>query len=99
MSWEDIENTSIESWKEKFKIQARSNSFSHLNFKQGSKSQAYSQLKMSIFLRPNQCIGINDKRKCQISRKIQCHMVENVKANFKHDFLPNLTCNSCGDSK
>ena len=31
--------------------------------------------------------------------KIQTHMVEGIKCNFKEQYLPNLTCNSCNLSE
>ena len=51
---------------------------------------------MSSFLCPNEYLTIESAK---FVAKIQCHMVETIKSNFKQEYLPNLICNSCGRSE
>ena len=48
---------------------------------------------MSSFLCPNEHLKIDNAK---FVAKIQCHMVETIKANFKQEYLPNFICKSCG---
>ena len=93
MTKDEIENTSISAWKEKVKTQTHIHALLYLNSNLGSKSQEHKELKISSFLCPNEYLTIDTAK---YIAKIQCHMVETVKANFKQEYLPNLICNSCG---
>jgi hypothetical protein len=96
MSMDEIENTAIAAWKEKVKTQTQINALSYLNSNLGSKSQAHTELKMSSFLCPNEYLTLDTAK---FIAKVQCHMVENIKSNFKQEYLPNLICNSCGKNE
>ena len=47
---------------------------------------------MSKYLCPNDYMSLNTSK---FVAKTQCHMIETVKTNFKHEYEPNLLCNSC----
>ena len=96
ISLNEIQNTPISQWKEKIKIQSIKNSLSFLNSKLGSKSQSYSELKMSKYLCPNEHFSIETAK---FIAKAQCHMIETIKMNFKHEYEPNFICNSCRNSE
>ena len=93
LSMDEIENTSSALWKEKIKAQTHINALYYLNSNLGSKSRVYTHLKMSNFLCPNEFSTIESAK---FIAKIQSHMIETVKTNFKQEYLPNLICNSCG---
>ena len=74
-------------------FKAGNKKFTHIfNSKVGTKSQPYMELKMSKYLCPNDYMSLNTSK---FVAKTQCHMIETVKTNFKHEFEPNLLCNSC----
>ena len=50
MSISEIQSTSISKWMETIKMQATKNTLIHLNSNIGSKTQSYTELKMSNFL-------------------------------------------------
>ena len=89
---DEIEKTLSEAWKKKVKTQTQINALSYLNSNLGSKSQAHTELEMSSSLCPNEHQTIETAK---FVAKIQFFMVENIKANFKQEYLPNLICNSC----
>ena len=88
----EIQNISISQWKEKVKVAATKSSLSYLNSKVGSKSRAYNELNMAKYLCPNDHTSIETAK---FKAKTQCHMIETIKANFKHDYESNLNWNSC----
>ena len=64
-----------------------------LNSNQGSKSQQKEALEMSPYLRSNdEDVSVNT---AMFIAKIQTHMIENIKHNFKEHYKPNLICDSC----
>ena len=52
LSFKEILNTPISQWKEPYEMQAIKKTLSYLNSKLGSKSQSYSEFKMSKYLCP-----------------------------------------------
>ena len=96
ISMNEIENTSSSLRKEKIKDQTNITALRYLNSKLGSKSQPHTELKMSSFLCPNEYLTIETAK---FVAKVQCHMVETVKANFKQGNLNNLICNCCERSE
>ena len=81
-----------ESWKSFVKRKSTENAIDYLNLNQGSKSQKSESLILSTFLSSD-----NNKFSLQTSSfiaKIQTHMIENIKCNFKEYYKPNLVCNS-----
>ena len=72
------------------------NALSYLNSNLGRKSQTHTELKMSCFLCPNDYLTLDTAK---FIAKVQCHMVETIKSNFKQEYLPNLICNSCGQNE
>ena len=51
---------------------------------------------MPSFLCPNEYLTLDTAK---FIARVQCHMVEKIKSNFKQEYLPNLICNSCGKNE
>ena len=93
LTMEEIQNMPEEAWKLLVKNKSIENALKELNSKQGSKSQQKRNLVMAPYLRSHsEDFSI---KTASFIAKIQTHMVEGIKCNFKEHYLPNLTCNSC----
>ena len=82
-----IGNIPVKLWKLKIKEISIKNALFFLNSYQGSKSQQYSELKMAVYLCPNE--EEMDINTAKLLAKNQTHVIKNVKANFKQQFKPN----------
>ena len=90
---DEIRVISEADWKQLIKNKTVQISLEFLNSNQGSKSRQYNELRMAPYLSPNnEYLSI---KTASFMARIQTHMVENIKCNYKEKFKPNLTCNSC----
>ena len=97
LTMEEIQNLPEETWKLLVKNKSIENTLKELNFKQGSKSQQKRSLTMAPYLRfHSEDFSI---KTASFIAKIQTHIVEGIKSNFKEQYLPNLTCKSCNLSE
>ena len=83
--------------KEKYKCMIKEitikNALMDLNENQGSKSRKYDCLKMAPYLCPNEEIF---PEMAKFIARLQCHMVEEVKANYKSKYgEQNMNCSVC----
>ena len=93
LTFEEISTMSEKSWKLLVKNKSIEIALENLNSNQGSKSQKSKSLEMAPYLTSN-----NEEfslKTASFIAKLQTHMVENIKCNFKEQYKPNLTCNSC----
>lgn len=92
-SMNEIKMFKEEAWKTFVKEKSISYTINYLNSKVGSKSRTYTELKMSKFLSShNEDTPIET---AQFIAKVQTHMIETVKINFKEAYKPNFVCKSC----
>ena len=97
LTFDEIREMSEESWKKIVKQKSIKSALEHLNYDQGSKSQKSETLMMAQF-----STSKNEEFELKTSSfiaKVQTHMIENVKSNFKEYYNPNLVCNSCNLSE
>ena len=93
LTLDEIRKMPEASWKSLVKGKSTENALKYLNSNQGSKSQKRNSLKMAPYLTSDNN-EFSLKTSCFIA-KIQTHMIENIKCNFKEHYKPNLVCNSC----
>ena len=84
-------------WKQRIKNKTLEIALKHLNSNQGSNILQYSELKMVNYLCPS-----NEEIHPDIAKfiiRIQCHMIEEVKYNWKNKYGTNLNCDNCENSE
>jgi hypothetical protein len=90
---EEIKNIPEEKWKHLVKTKSIENALIDLNSNQGSMSHQKTELVISPYLTSiteDFCI-----KTASFNAKTQSYMIENVKCNYKEQYMPNLICNSC----
>ena len=92
-NFEEIKNMSKVSWKKLVKTKSIEKALNYLNFNQGSKSQKSNELRLAPYL--TSCNEDFELKTSSFIAKVQTHMIENIKCNFKEHYKPNLVCNSC----
>ena len=92
LSMDKIRTTPEREWKEKVKVKTIQLALAYLNSNVGSKSRKYTQLKMSLYLCPNDEIPVETAK---FLDKTHSYMIEHVKIYFQQDHKGNLICNSC----
>ena len=93
LSMDEIRRIPKETWKLTIKTKTSELALALLNSNQGSKSQKKEAFEMSPYLKSNnEDVSVIT---ASFIAKIQTHMIENVKHNFKEHYKPNLICDSC----
>ena len=93
LTLEEIRHIPKEAWKLRIQNKSIELAIAFLNSNQGRKSQQKEELEMSPYLKSN--IEDVSVQTASFIAKIQSHMVENIKLNYKEQYKPNLICDSC----
>ena len=93
LTLEEIRLVPKEAWKSRIKTKSIELALAFLKSNQGSKSQQKVKLEMSPYLKSS--IEDVSVQTASFIAKIQSHMVENIKLNYKEHYKPNLICDSC----